>query len=172
MRSFNGLFSSLSAPAIAVAALLAVPPALAMGPSTSPAPTAPTKSSAYLEGQRAVNAKDYTKAVPLLQQAVNSNPQDADANNLLGYSYRKLGNQKAAFMYYQRALQIEPNNKGANEYLGELYVEMNDLPKAEVQLAKVNQLCGTGCEEYRDLKAAIDKARAGTPGTPGPRTGT
>jgi len=167
MRSFNKLFAGLTA-SLAVAAVATS--ALAMGPS-SPSPMAPTKSSAYTEGQRAVNAKDYAKAVPLLQKAISDNPQDADANNLLGYSYRKLGDQKAAFMYYQRALAIEPNNRGANEYLGELYVEMHDLPKAEAQLTKVTQLCGTGCEEYRDLKAAIDKERAAGPAKQGPRTG-
>jgi tetratricopeptide (TPR) repeat protein len=166
MRSFNRFFSV----AIAIAAVTAVgAPAFAMGPSSPPPPT---KSSAYIEGQRAVNAKDYAKAVPLLEKAISENAQDADANNLLGYSYRKLGQQKAAFMYYQRALAIEPNNRGANEYLGELYVEMNDLPKAEAQLTRITQLCGTGCEEYRDLKAAIEKARAAGPATPGSRTGT
>jgi len=166
MRSFNRFFSG----PVAIFAVAAVASsAFAMGPASPPPPT---KSSAYIEGQRAVNAKDYAKAVPLLEKAVSENAQDADANNLLGYSYRKLGQQKAAFMYYQRALAIEPNNRGANEYLGELYVEMNDLPKAEAQLTKITQLCGTGCEEYRDLKAAIDKARTAGPATPGPRTGT
>jgi tetratricopeptide (TPR) repeat protein len=165
MRSFNNLFAALTA-SVAIAALAV--PGFAMGPSSPPAPT---KSSAYVDGQRAVNAKDYTKAVPLLQKAISDNPQDADANNLLGYSYRKLGDQKAAFMYYQRALAIEPSNRGANEYLGELYVEMHDLPKAEAQLAKITQLCGTGCEEYRDLKTAIDKERAAGPAKQAPRTG-
>jgi Flp pilus assembly protein TadD len=166
MRGFNTLLAGLAV-SLAVVALTA--PAFAMGPASPPPPT---KSSAYIEGQRAVNAKDYAKAVPLLEKAIGDNPKDADANNLLGYSYRKLGQQKAAFMYYQRALAIEPNNRGANEYLGELYVEMHDLPKAEAQLTKITQLCGTSCEEYHDLKAAIDKERAAGPATQGSRTGT
>ena len=170
MREFNRLRPILAASVLAIGAAMmtAGVPALAMGPSEPPAGT---KSSNYTEGERAVKAKDYARAVTYLERAITDNPHDADANNLLGYSHRKLGNQKAAFMYYQRALQIEPNNRGANEYLGELYVEMNELPKAEAQLQKVTQLCGTTCEEYRDLKAAIDKAKA-SGGTPGPRTGT
>jgi len=171
MRCFNRLRPALAAFLLALGTALALStlPAAAMGP---PTPLPGAKSENYTEGQRAVQAKDYARAVPLLERAITDNPQDADANNLLGYSYRKLGNQKAAFMYYQRALQIEPTNRGANEYLGELYVEMNDLPNAEAQLQKVTQICGgTGCDEYRDLKAAIDKAKAGGP-TPGPRTGT
>lgn len=165
MRSFNTLTASLTA---AAALALVATAALAMD-SASPPP--PTKSSAFIDGQRAVNAKDYAKAVPLLEKAVADNPKDADADNLLGYSYRKLGQQKAAFMYYQRALQIDPNNRGANEYLGELYVEMNDLPKAEAQLQKITQLCGTGCEEYRDLKSAIDRANAVGPAGRDPHSG-
>ena len=172
MREFKTFRPTLTASLLTVGVALGAAslPASAMGPGPA-SPSAPAKSSSYTDGERAVNAKDYARAVPLLERAVSENPKDADANNLLGYSHRKLGNQQAAFMYYQRALQIEPNNRGANEYLGELYVEMNDLPKAEAQLQKVTQLCGTGCEEYRDLKAAIDKAKAGG-GRPGPRTGT
>lgn len=170
MRSFNGLLAGRIVPLAAALALAAFasPPALAMD-SASPPPA--VKSTAFRDGQRAVNAKDYAKAVPLLEKAISENPKDADANNLLGYSYRKLGQQKAAFMYYQRALQIEPNNRGANEYLGELYVEMNELPKADAQLQKITQICGTSCEEYRDLKAAIDKARSAGPAMQSPRTG-
>ena len=170
MREFKCLRPIMAASLLALGVTVAIAslPALAMGPSSPPPGM---KSSNYTDGERAVKAKDYAKAVPLLERAITDNPQDADANNLLGYSHRKLGNQKAAFMYYQRALQIDPNNRGANEYLGELYVEMNDLPKAEAQLTKVTQLCGTSCEEYRDLKAAIDKAKA-SGGTPGPKTGT
>jgi Tfp pilus assembly protein PilF len=172
MRSFKALRYGVAVLSLAVAAALAAAagPASAMGPSSPPPGV---KSSNYTDGMRAVQAKEYAKAVPLLERAITDDPNDADANNLLGYSHRKLGNQKAAFMYYQRALQIDPNNKGANEYLGELYVEMKDLPKAEVQLQKVTQICGgTGCEEYRDLKAAIDAAKSAGTGTAGPRTGT
>jgi tetratricopeptide (TPR) repeat protein len=128
------------------------------------------KSRAYLDGERAVKAKEYAKAIPLLERAVNENPRDADSYNLLGYSNRKLGNTQNALIYYQRALQYDANHKGANEYLGELYVEMNDLPKAEERLVKLGQLCQMNCEEYRDLKAAIDKAKAAPAAAP--RTGS
>jgi len=127
------------------------------------------KSRAYLDGERAVKAKEYAKAIPLLEAAVNENFRDADALNLLGYSNRKLGNTQNALIYYQRALQNDANHKGANEYLGQLYVEMNDLPKAEERLAKLGTLCNN-CEEFRDLKASIDKAKAAPAGAP--RTGS
>jgi len=142
-------------------------PALAMM-STDPAPTA--KSKTYSEGERLVKAKDYAKAIPVLEKALMEDVRDADANNLLGYSYRKMGNTQSALNYYQRALQLNPNHRGANEYLGQLYVEMKDLPKAEERLAKLGTLCAPAtCEEYRDLKQSIDQAKAGGAA---PRTGS
>jgi len=160
-------FKSLAGLLLASAIVGAAPASVAMM-STDPAPTA--KSRTYEEAERAVKAKDYAKAIPLLQKALMDDSKDADANNLLGYSYRKTGNAQSAMAYYQRALQLNPNHKGANEYLGQLYVELKDLPKAEERLAKLAQLCPPAtCEEYRDLKQSIDQAKAG--GT-APRTGS
>ena len=164
MRSIN-MLAILLAGSLTVGSLALSGPAGAMGP----AEPSTGKGRNYTEGERAVKAKDYAKAVPLLERALNDNMRDADANNLLGYSHRKLGNTQTALVYYQRALAIDPNHRGANEYLGELYVEMKDLPKAEERLTKLTQLCGTSCEEYRDLKAAIDQAKAAAPA---PKTGT
>ena len=161
MRQINILASASLAVALLVAAPAIAP---AMGPSSPPTSS---KGANYTQGERAVQEKDYAKAIPLLERALTDNPRDADANNLLGYSHRKLGHTDAALSYYTRALQLDPNNKGANEYLGELYVELKDLPKAQDRLQKLSQICGTSCEEYRDLQAAIQKAQAA-----GPKTGT
>lgn len=159
---FKGLAGVLLAGAVAVAV-----PAVAMM-STDPAPAA--KSRNYVEGERLVKAKEYAKAIPVLERALSDDVRDPDANNLLGYSYRKMGNTQSALAYYQRALQLNPNHKGANEYLGQLYVEMKDLPKAEERLAKLATLCPPAtCEEYRDLKQSIDQAKAGGAA---PRTGS
>src|SRR5690242_151319 len=78
---------------------LTASPVVAMG---SPEPSS-GKGRNYIEGERAVKAKDYAKAIPLLERALNDNLRDADANNLLGYSHRKLGNTQVALTYYQRA---------------------------------------------------------------------
>ncbi len=163
MRLFKGLLACSSLALALTVATVGSAPAMMGGSAPETA-----KSRNYTDGERAVKAKDYAKAIPLLERAWNDNKTDADTNNLLGYSHRQLGNKQVALTYYQRALQADANHKGANEYIGELYVEMNDLPKAETHLAKLAQVCGNmTCEEYRDLKAAIEKAKAG-----GPRTGS
>jgi tetratricopeptide (TPR) repeat protein len=79
----------------------------------------------------------------------------ADALNLLGYANRKLGDKSKAMTYYTKALNLEPNHLGANEYMGELYLEMNDLPKAEERLAILKNACGD-CDEFDDLEDEIE----------------
>ena len=85
--------------------------------------------------------------------------QQADVYNLLGFTLRKTGDYETALTYYTKALELKPDHKGAHEYLGELYVETGHLDKAKEQLASLQQLCPSGCEELEDLQAAID-ARA------------
>ena len=58
-------------------------------------------------------------------------------------------------MAYKKALAIDPDHRGANEYLGELYLQTGDLAKARVRLDKLDGICFFGCEEYDDLKRAI-----------------
>lgn len=62
-------------------------------------------------------------------------PDDADVHNLRGYSYRHLGNFDEAFRNYKLALEMNPNHRGAHEYVGEAYLLTNNLPLAEQHLA-------------------------------------
>ena len=103
-----------------------------------------------------IKAKNYADAIPMLQEVLVRFPQSADVNNYLGYTNRKTGKYDVALGFYQTALKINPNHKGAHEYLGELYVETKDLPKAKEQLAALEKICGK-CEESEDLKRHIDK---------------
>ncbi|MBT6118803.1 MAG: tetratricopeptide repeat protein [Rhodospirillaceae bacterium] len=103
----------------------------------------------------------YGAAIPILEGIVARDPADADALNQLGFSHRKLGEFPVAFDYYQQALAVDPDHKGANEYLGELYLEMGDLGSAERQLAKLDDLCGVlGCEEKTELDGRIETFKA------------
>jgi hypothetical protein len=64
--------------------------------------------------------------------------------------------------HYQRALKLDANHRSAHEYLGELYLDMNQLANAEKQLAALKKACPFfgKCAEYDDLKEAIDKYKA------------
>lgn len=119
------------------------------------------KDADYQAAEQAVKAQNFNVAIPLLQKVVQHNPMNADAWNYLGFSNRKLGNFPEALADYEKALAIDPDHLGANEYLGELYLQTGDMPKAQERLAKLDKLCTFGCEEYRALKAAIEAKKKG-----------
>ena len=80
---------------------------------------------------------------------------NADVNNLLGYSSRKLKMYGSSATYYTKALKINPAHFGALEYQGELFVTTKKIAAAKKNLQKLQELCGVDCVEYKDLKAAI-----------------
>jgi len=110
----------------------------------------------YKQAKSLIDDDKYSEAIPILQKLVKDKGAYADALNLLGYSYRKSGDAKTALDYYNQALAMEPKHLGANEYLGELYLEMKQPDKAKERLAVLKAACGD-CEEYEDLENAIKK---------------
>ena len=104
-----------------------------------------------------LNANNFKQALADLKIIDSEFKNNADVNNLLGYSSRKLKQYKPAATYYEKALKINPNHLGALEYQGELFVLTNKVPAAKKNLAKLEKLCGLKCGEYLDLKKAIGK---------------
>ena len=51
---------------------------------------------------------------------------------------------------------LEPNNKIALEYQGEMFVELNQIDEAMKNLSKLESLCPNSCEELEMLKKYID----------------
>lgn len=129
-------------------------PALSMGKSDS----ATTPKGGYTQAEQAVKAREYKRAIGMLQKVVSMEPRNVDALNYLGYSHRQLGQYKQSLVYYRRALAIEPGHRGANEYLGQLYLRTGNMTGARAQLAKLEKLCPSGCEERDSLRAALAKA--------------
>ena len=136
------------------------PNALGDGGSDAPKRMPRAASSDYELGVKAVDAKDYPRAIGHMTKVVAIDPKNADALNYLGYSHRKLGQFDESLAAYQKALAVNPNHLGANEYLGELYLQMGDLPKAEERLKKLDDQCFFGCKEYDKLKQAIAEYKA------------
>jgi len=131
-------------------AMAAGAPSTSRPPAPSPAPPTP-----YDLGVKAVQAGDYARALTLFQKVVQTDPRNADAWNHLGFSHRQLKQFDLSLAAYQRALGINPDHRGANEYLGELYLQMGDLGKARERLDKLSALCPSGCKELDDLKKAV-----------------
>ena len=94
----------------------------------------------------------YEKAQKLLIQSNKKFPNKADTLNYLGFTTRKLGDYENGEKYYLQGLAIDPNHKGINEYLGELYVATN---RHNLAVERLEILKGCNCEEYEELKAII-----------------
>lgn len=137
----------------------AASPAFAMG-SNDPAPAAKPKNADFDAGKAAVEKQDWATATASLKKAVAAEPNNPEAYNLLGFATRKSGDPRGALQYYQQALSLDPKHIGAHEYIGEAYLELNDVAKAEEHLAKLSDLCTFGCKEERALKAAIAAHKA------------
>lgn len=128
--------------------------------AAAPLPASPAvkQLSVFLsEADALIKQKNFTAALSLLVQADSAYPNNADINNLLGFSSRNLKQFKQSAQYYQKALRINPNHLGALEYQGELFIQTKKIAAAKRNLAKLKQLCGTNCPEYQDLKKAIGK---------------
>ena len=148
MRSFTLLLSAV----LAASALGAIG-ALAVDNITS-------KDAPDLTSVRAkIKAKDFKAALAELTPML-ATYQHADVYNLMGFSLRKTGDYKQAYTFYRKALDFDPNHKGALEYLGELYVETGQMDKAKENVSRLRELCPSGCEELADLEKAVNATTA------------
>ncbi len=122
------------------------------------ADTLPSNDAPDLRSVRtAVKAKNYSAALNELKPMVVKY-QHPDVYSLMGFALRKTGDRPQAMTYYLKALEMNPSHKGALEYQGELFVELGQMDNARGNLAKLKRLCLFGCEEYDDLKEAIEHA--------------
>lgn len=118
----------------------------------------------FLEGYRAAYATiydrhDYASAIAELKALGRDDV--ADVANLIGYSYRKLGDYKVSQVWYERALQADPNHVRTWQYYGLWQLEQGNRESAQYHLGRIKQICGTDCAEYKSLAMALQQP-AGT----------
>ncbi len=157
-------FTRLVTPFALVFALAAGQAMAAGGGSNNDPTPAKRVDPNYTSAQQMIDDGKYNEAIVLLGKVVAADKENADAFNLLGYSNRQLGNNDVAMGHYEAALKLEPRHRGANEYMGELYLTLGQLDKAEERLDVLDGACFFGCKEYTELKEAIKayKAKVGS----------
>ena len=161
MRS--SIFSSLAAFWCVAGVLLASPGARAADTTPDPTPAAAPKVDRMASGRAAIKSSDWKKAISELSAAVKEQPGNADAHNLLAFSFRKQATPDLpkAFEHYNMALKLNPNHKGAHEYIGEAYLMDGKPAKAEEHLARLKTICGgSACEEHDDLAKSLAAYKA------------
>jgi tetratricopeptide (TPR) repeat protein len=98
---------------------------------------------------------DYTAAIDQLKAL--GHDDRADVANLIGYSYRKLGDYKVSQIWYERALKADPNHVRTWQYYGLWQLEQGNREQAEYHLNKIASIAGTDSAEYRSLASALEK---------------
>ena len=96
--------------------------------------------------------KLYAQAFKKLEKAYKTDKKNPDILNYMGFTTRKVGNFDKAEKFYLEGLKIKPNHNGINEYLGELYVQTNQIDKANERLAVLKNC---NCDEYNELQLII-----------------
>jgi len=112
----------------------------------------------YARAVGLINQERYADALIALADARAAIGPNADVMNYMGFANRKLARYDLALSYYGQALLLDPHHRGANEYLGELYIEMGRLDDARRQLAVLDRLCPYGCAEQEELSRWITLA--------------
>jgi tetratricopeptide (TPR) repeat protein len=154
----------VAAPVLAYAAPESDPP-----PSSSGSKSKPKKKSsdngtrayaAFADAYRAAYATiydrhDYASAIEQLKAL--GRDDSAAVANLIGYSYRKLGDYKVSQVWYERALKADPNHVKTWQYYGLWQVEQGNRDQAQYHLSRIAAISGTASEEYHSLAAALEK---------------
>jgi hypothetical protein len=115
---------------------------------------------AFAQGYRAAYATIYDRndyAAAIEQLKALGHDDHPNVANLIGYSYRKLGDYKLSQIWYERALKTDPNHVLTWNYYGLWQIEQGNRDQAEYHLQRIAAICGTDCEEYRSLAAALEK---------------
>src|SRR5712672_3294608 len=118
------------------------------------------EDAAFSRGYRAAYATIYDRndyAAAIGQLKALGHDDSAAVANLIGYSYRKLGDYKVSQIWYERALKADPNHVKTWQYYGLWQVEQGNRDQAQYHLNRIAKLTGTSSEEYRSLAAALDK---------------
>jgi len=150
-----------------VVAVIAAAPALLPGAGAEAASTgnddssnSSSNNSDFDRGQQSFGNGDWQEAITYFKKAVAADAKNAEAYNLMGYSYRRMGEADPAFEAYAKALDLDPRHRGANEYLGQTYLLVGDTAMAQAQLAILKDLCGNQCKETVKLRNAIKRYKA------------
>jgi tetratricopeptide (TPR) repeat protein len=116
----------------------------------------PAFAKGYREAYSTIyDRNDYAAAIEQLKAL--GHDEHPNVANLIGYSYRKLGDYKLSQVWYERALQADPNHVLTWNYYGLWQIEQGNRDQAQYHLSRIAAICGTDCAEYRSLAAALEQ---------------
>lgn len=115
---------AIAARGLASAVIVSIPLAVAqIPPAASSENLLATAKDLTLQG-------DFAGAIPVLKQAIQLAPQNADANFMLGMDLLQSGSAREAVDRLRTAMTIDPGNEAAAGYLGDAEMELKDFASA------------------------------------------
>ncbi|GEN99081.1 hypothetical protein NSE01_09140 [Novosphingobium sediminis] len=148
--------ASLDAAIAAVDAAMAGSPQ-AFAPQRAIAPLA-SIDAVYVSAVSKINEHRYAEAIAELEGTLWAAGPHPDVLTYLGFANRKLHRYDTARGWYEMALAVAPNHRGALEYYGELKLELGDVAGAKAHLARLDTLCGFGCQQADELRRWLREA--------------
>lgn len=145
--------ATLDAAIAAVEAAMAGTPR-AFAPSRTIEPLA-SIDALYVSAVSKINEHHYDEAIAELESSMWAAGPHPDVLTYLGFANRKLQRYDTARGWYAMALAVAPNHRGALEYSGELKLELGDMAGAKAHLARLDSLCGFGCQQADELRRWI-----------------
>jgi tetratricopeptide (TPR) repeat protein len=118
-----------------------------------------TEEQRFIDGYRAARALvldgKYEEGIAAFKAL--GRDDSAEVANYIGYANRKIGNYDLSKVWYEKALAIDPNHVRTWQYYGMWHVEQGNMLKAADFLEKIRLICGgSGCQEFQDLKGAME----------------
>src|SRR5260370_3533858 len=124
------------------------------------------QDAAFAKGYRAAYATIYDRndyAAAIEQLKALGHDDSAAVANLIGYSYRKLGDYKVSQIWYERALKADPNHVKTWQYYGLWQVEHGNRDQSQYHLTRIAAPAGTSSAAYPPLAPPPDKPPAPPP---------
>ncbi len=117
--------------------------------------------------QEFVQNNEYKAIVPIIDEAIKYEPENAELNYLAGYANENVGNVQIAKKHYQQVLQLNANSYEANLALGLIFLNdfLKDDSNVEAQyqaqnlLLKANEIRPYDVNALKSLALFYEKAK-------------
>ncbi len=110
---------------------------------------------ALSQAKTAIAHHEWAIAAPIIDGLIEKNSDNSDLYTLSAFVCRKSGDLDCAFKKYRKALQLNPGNLKALEYLGEAHLQTGDVQSARIQLELIEKFSSKKNEAWQDLNKKI-----------------
>ncbi len=95
--------------------------------------------------------ENYTEAIGILIQDLNSNAKDIEAWRMLGFSYRQIDNPQESIVAYKKVLELAADDYDARLAVARLFLQTKQFQKAEEEFQIILNQDPADVEAYLGL---------------------